>query len=232
MTAPGGVSDFCTSLSTTGGPEQFPVGKNGVVTDAAFPSDALGRALRDVTEFVDAAGWGQPPMLFALVPTEVLAQTDPDLVDTQDDSELSPIAQEQLPLSDDPDTQEQELEHVLATTSWPEAVAGCALVQEIIVLPPTASDDLDDAFEPLLADPEAADAAARETARSHPEQQQARLIAGALREGPRLALLQLRDPDDLDDGNPSGRLELLSHPDLAPGLLEALAATLDAENDY
>jgi hypothetical protein len=205
------------------------VGNDGAVTDPLLSPDALGLALRDVTEFVDAADWGQPPMLFALVPTGVLAQTDPDLVDEHDDSELSPIAQEQLPLSDDPQTQAEELEHVLATTSWPAAVAGCALVQEIIVLPPHASDDLDEVFVPLLADPEAADAAARDTARSHPGQQQARLIAGALRDGSRLALLQLRDSADAET---PGRLELLSHPDLAPGILEALAATLDAEQDY
>ncbi len=204
---------------------------DGAVSDAPLSPDALGSALRDVAEYVDAAGWGQPPMLFALVPTCVLAQTDPDLVDVADDSELSPIAQEQLPLSDDPQTLAGELEHVLATTSWPDAVAGCVLVQEIIVLPPQAEDDLDEAFTPLLSDPEAADAAARNTAHQHPEHQQARLIAGALRDGPRFALLQLRDPAD-PDGTRTGRLELLSHPDLAPGLLDALAATLDAEHDY
>lgn len=202
------------------------------MTDSALSSDALGRALRDVTEFVDAGGWDQPPMLFALVRTDVLARTDPDLVDEHDDSELSLIAQEQLPLSDDPQTQAEELEHVLATTSWPASVAGCALVQEIIVLPPQAEGDLDDAFAPLLADPDAADAAARETAQAHPEQQPARLIVGALRDGPQLALLQLRKAEDFDEDGPSGRLELLSHPDLAPGLVEALAATLDAEQDF
>ncbi|QKT08064.1 hypothetical protein HUN08_13370 [Gordonia sp. X0973] len=196
------------------------------MTDAHLSPDALGSALRDVTEFVDATGWGQPPMLFALVPTAVLAQTDPDLVDEYDDSELSPIAQEQLPLSDDPDTVNDELEHVLATTQWPTAVAGCALVQEIIVLPPQAETDLDEAFEPLMADPDAAEAAARATAHSHPGQQPARLIAGALRDGQRLALLQLRSEES------DGRLELLAHPDLAPGLLDALAATLDADHDY
>ncbi|GAB10034.1 hypothetical protein GOARA_050_00970 [Gordonia araii NBRC 100433] len=199
------------------------------MTDDDLSPDALGCALRDVTEFVDAAGWDQPPMLFALVPTAALAQTDPDLVDEQDDSELSPIAQEQLPLSDDPDTVAEELEHLLATTSWPDVVAGCALAQEIIVLPPQAESDLDEAFVPLLADPEAADAAARATAREHPQQQRARLIAGALRDGQRLALLQMRDDTAEERGD---RLELLSHPDLAPGLLDALAATLDAEHDF
>ncbi|NMO01896.1 hypothetical protein HH308_11815 [Gordonia sp. TBRC 11910] len=194
--------------------------------------DALGSALRDVVEFVDAAGWDQPPTLFALVPTSVLAQTQPDLVDEFDTSELSPIAQEPLPTSEvgpgaDRAVQAAELEHILATTSWPDAVAGCALVQEIIVLPPEAEADLDDAFEPLLSDPDAADAAARSTALSHPESRAARLIAGALRDGRTLSLLQLRPDEGADDG----QIELLSHPDLAPNLVEALAATLENSID-
>lgn len=198
-------------------------------TSGNLSPDALGSALRDVVEFVDAAGWDQPPVLFALVPTSVLAQTQPDLVDEYDTSELSPIAQEPLPTSDSgPDAdqaiQTAEIEHILATTSWPDAVAGCALVQEIIVLPPEAESDLDDAFEPLLADPDAADAAARSTAIAHPGSRAARLIAGALRDGRTLSLLQLR-PADGDDND--GHIELLSHPDLAPNLVEALAATLD-----
>ncbi|MFW0789101.1 PPA1309 family protein [Gordonia sp. CPCC 205333] len=194
--------------------------------------DALGSALRDVVEFVDAAGWDQPPTLFALVPTSVLAETQPDLVDEYDTSELSPIAQDPLLTSEvgpsaDQAIQSAELEHILATTSWPEAVAGCALVQEIVVLPPEAESDLDEAFEPLLSDPAAADAAARSTALAHPGSQPARLIAGALRDGRTLSLLQLRPLDDVDDG----QIELLSHPDLAPNLVEALAATLDNQPD-
>ncbi len=194
--------------------------------------DALGSALRDVVEFVDAGGWDQPPTLFALVPTGVLAETQPDLVDEYDSSELSPIAQEPLLTSEsgpnaDQEIQTAELEHILATTSWPEAVAGCALVQEIIVLPPEAESDLDDAFEPLLADPDAADAAARTAAISHPGSRAARLVAGALRDGRSLSLLQLRPDDAVDDDS----IELLSHPDLAPNLVAALAATLLNEPD-
>lgn len=193
-----------------------------VTAFANLSPDALGSALRDVVEFVDAAGWDQPPTLFALVETSVLAQTSPDLVDEHDSSELSPIAQDPLMMSDDGSV--GELEHVLATTSWPDAVAGCALVQEIIVLPPEAERELDDAFEPLLADPQAADAAARSTAQTHPGNRRARLVAGALRDGRTLSLLQLRPkPGEPDDG----RIELLSHPDLAPNLVAALADTLE-----
>ena len=109
--------------------------------DVPLSPDALGIAVREVAEFVDAGGWGQPPVLFALVPTAVVAQAQPDLADTLDESELTLIEQESLPVA--PDSGMSEIEHVLGTTSWPAAVAGCALVQEIIVLPPDAESDLD-----------------------------------------------------------------------------------------
>ncbi|WP_299571303.1 PPA1309 family protein [uncultured Williamsia sp.] len=191
--------------------------------DVPLSPDALGIAVREVAEFVDAGGWGQPPVLFALVPTAVVAQAQPDLADTLDESELTLIEQESLPVA--PDSGMSEIEHVLGTTSWPAAVAGCALVQEIIVLPPDAESDLDEAFGPLLADPDAADEAARQTAREHPEATDARLIAAAMRDGRTLCLLQLKPPLGEEDAP----IELLSHPELAPNLVAAVAATL--END-
>ncbi|AZG48593.1 PPA1309 family protein [Gordonia insulae] len=199
-------------------------------TSAAGPevlsADALGSALRDIVEFVDASGWDQPPMLFALVPTASLAQTQPGLVDPEDDSELSPIAQDSVAL---PDGEQSgvELERILATTSWPPTVAGAALVQEILVLPPEAEPDLDSALEAMLRapeDPTAADAAARASAQAHPGGRAARLVVGALRDGRSLGLLQLR-PDAADD--PRVGIELLTHPDLGTDLRLALAQTLD-----
>ncbi|MFP3671162.1 hypothetical protein SB717_39460, partial [Priestia sp. SIMBA_032] len=75
--------------------------------------------------------------------------------DDHDTSELTLIEQEPLPVS--PESGMAELEHVLATTSWPSEVEGCALVQEIIVLPPEAQHDLDEAVGPLVSDPDSAD---------------------------------------------------------------------------
>ena len=190
--------------------------------DADTPPDALGGALRDVAQYIDAGGWNQPPALFALVPTRVLAASRPDLVDPDDDSELSPIAQDPLDAVTDGD----QLEEFLATLSWPPAVAGCALVQEIVVVPPEAEAEIDSVFEPLLGDPAAADAAAAQAARAHPGSRVARLISGALRGGHTLSLLQLRPDDDASD-EPSGPIELLTHPDLATTLLAALAASFD-----
>ena len=190
--------------------------------------DALGSALRDVATYVGADGWGRPPALFALVPTHVLAAANPGLIDADDDSELSPVAQDPLPLGSD--DHYAELEQVLGTTSWPDAVAGCALALEVVVVPPEAEADLDSAFEPLLGDPEAAEAAAREVARAHPGSRVARLIIGAMRGGQHLALMQLKPETQDDDPETQDEDELLTHPDLAPNLVAALAATFAVES--
>ncbi|QBJ98545.1 hypothetical protein ERC79_04300 [Rhodococcus sp. ABRD24] len=190
-------------------------------------SDPLGRCVQEVIEFVDAGGWSQPPTMFALVPTALVAAAEPALLDQLDDgAELTPIEQASLP--DDVEGGSPALDEFLATTSWPEEVVGCALVQEIIVLPPDAETDLDDVLSPQLADRHAADEAARAAAESHPERREARLIAAVLRDGPALALLQLRPDEDAD---PYAPIELLYYDNLAPNLIAALYATLEAADD-
>ncbi|WP_194826325.1 PPA1309 family protein [Nocardia sp. XZ_19_231] len=182
----------------------------------------LARCVREVVEFADAEGWGNPPQMFALVPTADLAAAEPDLQDQLDDgSELTPVAQEAFP--DDITGGSMALDEFLATTTWPPAVEGCVLVQEIVVLPPDAESDLDEALVPLLADDEAADAAGRAAAHAHPGRRDARLIAGVLRQGTTLCLLQIRPEDD--DG--FGDLDLRTYPNLAPGLIDALHHTLE-----
>ncbi len=183
----------------------------------------LARSVREVAEFVDAEGWGRPPQMFALVPTADLVAAEPGLLDQLDEgSELTAIAQESFP--DDITGGSMALDEFLATTSWPEAVSGCLLVQEIVVLPPDAESTLDDALTPLLADHEAADAAARAAAEKHPGRRTARLFAAVLRTGAELCLLQVKPEDDVDD---FGDLDLRTYPNLAPNLIEALHHTLE-----
>lgn len=178
---------------------------------------ALSTCVREVVEFVDAAGWDQPPHLFALVPTAELAVVEPGLAGQLSDAELTPVAQDELPSGghDGPgggDGTGPALDTALATISWPPGVAGCALVQEIVILPPDAEREL----EQLGDEHSALDHAAR-----HPERREARLVAGVLRTGESLCLLQMRPAGD------AGRAELLEHPDLAPNLLDALRATFE-----
>ncbi len=172
-----------------------------------FPEESLARALpgtaREVEEFVAAAGWDQSPQLFALVPTRTLLADQPQLagqVDTA--SPLTPVAQEALP--------EGELDTALAGIEWPEAVAGCALAQEIVVLPP----DAEEALGELPDAPEEA----RRVVGEHPQRREARLIAAVLREGVGACVIRLRNEDGTD--------EVVEHPDLAPNLLRALLATM------
>lgn len=191
-----------------------------------FDEAALGRAAQEAIEFVDPQGWGQPPQLFGLVPTALLATSQPEWADMLDDgASLTVIEQEPLP--GDPLGGSPELDGVLATTTWPEEIVGCALVQEIIVLPPDAEADLDGALEPNLADQEAADRAGREAAESHPGRREARMVAAVLRDGQHITLLMLR-PDDEDD-NPFASPDLLRADQLAPGLIQGLLATFDED---
>ncbi|CAM3819368.1 PPA1309 family protein [Smaragdicoccus niigatensis] len=171
----------------------------------------LGRAIRDIADHLgDIAEANARPGLFALVETNALIQQDPSLADQlSDGSVLTAIEQE---------FRADDVEEMLATTSWPPTVAGCVLVQPIVVLPPQAEQDLDSAFEPLLADPTAADEAARTLATSHPEHQRARLHVGVLRGGVSVALLEIT----ID-----GVREFRIHPSLATNLIEALFRTLD-----
>ncbi|WP_026918460.1 PPA1309 family protein [Gordonia shandongensis] len=177
-----------------------------------FSQADLGNALAQCLAYTADIPWGSGPVLFALVPTALLARQVPDLVDPDDGSALSPVVQE---------TTTADLESLLSTVAWPDQVVGCAVVTEITVLPPDAESDLDAALEPLLADPSAADEAGRRAALAHPDRQAARLAGGVLRTGSRVALLSLRDGDRQS-------ADLQTHPELAPNLLDALAATMGA----
>ncbi|WP_259142458.1 PPA1309 family protein [Tsukamurella ocularis] len=190
--------------------------------EQVFDEAALGRAAREAIEFVEPQGWGQPPQLFGLVPTSLLATSQPEWADILDDgASLTVIEQEPLP--GDPRGGSTELNHVLATTTWPDEVVGCALVQEIIVLPPNAEADLDGALEPHLADVDAADRAGRAAAESHPGRRTARMVAAVLRDGHRITLLMLQPEDD----DPFADSDLLRADQLAPGLIQGLLATFD-----
>lgn len=179
---------------------------------------AVAALAREVEEFVATGGWDQPPQLFALVPTAALLREQPDLADQLDAaSTLTPVAQEALP--------EGDLAEALGRIMWPDAVAGCALAQEIIVLPPSA--------EAALPTVDAADAGRlRQAAADHPDRTEARLVAAVLRDGPGACVLRLRvqppGSPDSPAGGPSGD-EIVEHPDLAPNLLAALRATLAPE---
>jgi hypothetical protein len=165
----------------------------------------LASAVTDIEAHVHAGGWDRPPMLFALVRAERFRADDPVTasrlgLDRVAGDTLTPVEQEALP--------EGPLDDALAQVGWPDAVAGCALSQEIVVLPPEAGAEFG-------ADPADDEASAR--AASHPDRREARLVVGVLRDGSSASLLRLRGTDGQD--------EVLTGPDLAPNLVAALLAT-------
>jgi hypothetical protein len=172
----------------------------GMPDTPSSPNGDLLAAAREVEDFVASAGWDQAPQLFALVPTVELLAAQPELADqVSPDVALVPIAQDELP--------DQDLAETLAGIMWPEIVRGCAIAQEILVLPPEAEAS-------LPADAEAM----RKSAAEHPQRREARLVAAVLRDGATACVLRLRGADSD---------ELVESPDLAPNLTRALLATLE-----
>ncbi len=165
----------------------------------------LSRVVREIEGHVADGGWDQPPRLFALVSTDELVEREPSLAAVLDAEPgagtVTPVEQDDLPVS-------ATLEELLAGIAWPGSVAGAALAVERAVLPPAAEDD-------LPADP----AQALAVLAGHPERQDVRLVVAVLRDGTRQCAIRTRSHDDRD--------AVLTGPDLVPGLVDALAATLE-----
>lgn len=170
----------------------------------APPSPALLSVVAEVEQHVAEAGWDQPPALFALVDTEQLLRAEPQLAESLGlvvarPGSLTPIAQD--PLTEAP------LDEQLASMVFGTEVLGVILAHEVLVLPPSA--------EAELSEEDAARLAAE-----HPERREVRMVVGVMRDGSRESVLRLRSTGDDPD-------ELVTGGDLAPGLAEALAGTLE-----
>jgi len=170
----------------------------------------------EIERHVAEAGWDQRPILFALVETADLLAREPALAaelglapGSVAPGSLTPIQQEDL--GDGP------LDEVLARVLWPAEVLGTALVHEAVVLPPSA-----EANAPQTPDAGPVDAeAAAAWAAAHPERRDVRMAVGVLRDGSRACALRLRAAEA------GAEEDLLAGPDLAPGLVAALLATLE-----
>ncbi|MFP3988050.1 PPA1309 family protein [Streptomyces sp. E11-3] len=170
----------------------------------------LTRAVLEIDEYIAGLGWDQPARLFALVDSAQLRTQEPGLAErlglTGDESaaNLTPIEQEELPAG-------SPLDEFLGTIAWPDAVAGCALTVERMMLPPSAEASVPDGLN---------EAQLAKWVAKHPDRQEVRMTVAVLRDGARESALRLREKD-----SPT---EVLTGSDLVPGLAEALAATFAA----
>ncbi|MBA8948881.1 PPA1309 family protein [Actinomadura namibiensis] len=167
----------------------------------------LEEVVLDLERHAAQEGWDAPPRLYALVSSSELRAAEPELAEQlglpDDGDSLAALEQEDLDGN-------RTVEDFLATIAWPDAVAGCALVVERVVLPPEVEEEI----------PEDEGEAARWAA-EHPKREDVRMIVGVLRDGSRYSALRLRRHDAED--------EVLAGPELVPALAEALAATLEPD---
>ena len=180
------------------------------VTTPLGLSGNLAETTRQIELHVAGGGWDGPIRVFALVRAAEALAAEPNLVELlgpgivaaaeADPDHLLSVEQEGLP-------EAATLEDLLAQLAWPETVAGVAVSVERVMLPPEAQanmpEDPDEAVAYLMA---------------HPDRQDVRIVAAVLREGPTWCAVRFRANDD--------DLMVATGPDLVPGLLAALSATL------
>lgn len=183
------------------------------VPDAA----ALAAALREIEEYIDEGGLDDPgnlgsAVVFALIETSALAQAEPALADLlADGGPLTPVQQHPDDTEDVAANGSVDLERYLATTRWPATVAGCAVVRNILIVPPT------DGSPELIGTEVAADADPKPTA---PDGRPAQLFVGALRSGATRAFLRVL-----------GETELRTTEGAADALIDAIRSTLTDVDD-
>ncbi|MEU9214533.1 PPA1309 family protein [Streptomyces sp. NPDC048415] len=177
------------------------------MSNTPMAASPLTRAVLEIDEYASGLGWDQPARLFALVDTARLRVQEPGLAaqlgleDEQETTGLTPIEQDEIPAN-------KPLDEFLGTIAWPDAVVGCALTVERLMLPPSAEAAVPEGLgEKKLA----------KWVAEHPDRQEVRMTVGVLRDGTRDSALRLREKD--------APTEVLTGSNLVPGLAEALSAT-------
>ncbi|MYQ48192.1 hypothetical protein GTW40_24635 [Streptomyces sp. SID4985] len=184
-------------------------GRIVTMSNTPMAANPLTRAVLEIDEYASGLGWDQPARLFALVDTARLRTREPalaaqlGLAEDTGETGLTPIEQEEVPA-------DRPLDEFLATIAWPDAVTGCALTVERQMLPPSAENQVPQGLS---------GAKLAKWVASHPERQEVRMTVAVLRGGGRDSAIRLREKD-----SPT---EVLTGPDLVPGLAEALAATFE-----
>lgn len=181
--------------------------------------EALIAVLMEIDRHIAAAGWEQPPRLFALVPSVELEAAEPALAaqlglaepgaDHPPESRATRAADALTAVEQDEFAGgESDLTEELARIEWPPTVTGCALSVVRTFLPASAEADIpDDPTDP---------GAALRYVEAHPDRHEIRVVVGVDRAGHRHGVARLASQPD----------ELLAAEDLVPGLAVVLAHTL------
>lgn len=146
---------------------------------------SIENAVREIEAYTDRFGWDGPLRLFALVRTSALGDA------MNDGSEITAVEQDELPQAD-------SLEDLLAQIAWPEAVDGCAIAVERVIV---------EGDDGAVIGPE--------EALTDPRRRDVRLAVGVLRDGVSWCAVRLKGFD-----------ELVESADAVPDLIEALRLTL------
>ena len=183
------------------------------MTDSPFDARSLAvrRVVVELERHVAADGWDAPIRVFALVRTAGALELDPSLSSrlpadviaaaTADPEHLTAVEQDGLP-------QAESMHDLLGRLAWPESVDGAAIVVERSVIPPEVEAQMPKDEDEALA-----------WLQAHPDRRDVRLAAATLRGGEHACVLRARDHDQDD--------QVAVGPDLAPGLVAAVAATLE-----
>ncbi|MEU1297828.1 PPA1309 family protein [Streptomyces sp. NPDC005840] len=180
------------------------------MSNTPMAANPLTRAVLEIDEYASGLGWDQPARLFALVDTARLRVQEPGLAaqlgladEEQAAAALTPIEQDEIPAG-------KPLDEFLGTIAWPDAVVGCALTVERLMLPPSAEAQVPEGLN---------EAKLAKWVAAHPERQEVRMTVAVLRDGARDSAVRLREKD-----TPT---EVLTGADLVPGLAQALSATFE-----
>ncbi|XIG75229.1 hypothetical protein C1N81_18945 [Streptomyces sp. SGAir0957] len=199
------LCNLLTLYSVPGSGEER--GRIVTMSNTPMAASPLTRAVLEIDEYASGLGWDQPARLFALVDTAALRAQEPALASQlgldgeQESTGYTPIEQDEIPAG-------KALDEFLGTIAWPDAVVGCALTVERLMLPPSAEASVPEG----LSDKKLAAWVAE-----HPDRQEVRMTVGVLRDGSRDSALRLREKDS--------STEVLTGSQLVPGLAEALSAT-------
>src|SRR3954471_3625652 len=132
-------------------------------------TEQLTAVMTEIEQYVANDGWDQQPRLFALVDTTDLVRRGPAMAQRLGIDGTEPTSGSLTPVEQD-GLEDVPLDELLAQIGWPAEVAGCAVVHEVLVLPPGADADLPDNPEEAAA-----------WVAQRPDRREVRMAVGVLR---------------------------------------------------